>query len=78
VVITRDSIAAVTCFGRDVRHALDVRPQAEWDAVHRLIASGLNDCAVARHRHPAPDGQGLAPPRFEWIGKGSPEQLPAV
>ena len=25
-----------------------MRPQSEWDEVHRLIASGLNDCAVAR------------------------------
>jgi hypothetical protein len=25
-----------------------VRSQAEWDEVHRLIASGLNDCAIAR------------------------------
>ena len=25
-----------------------MRPQSEWDQVHRLIASGLNDCAVAR------------------------------
>jgi hypothetical protein len=25
-----------------------VRSQAEWDEVHRLIASGMNDCAIAR------------------------------
>lgn len=25
-----------------------MRSQAEWDEVHRLIASGLNDCAIAR------------------------------
>jgi len=25
-----------------------VRSQTEWEAVHRLIASGMNDCAIAR------------------------------
>lgn len=25
-----------------------MRSQAEWDEVHRLIASGMNDCAIAR------------------------------
>ena len=38
----------MTCLGRGVGHAFDVRSQAEWDAVHRLIASAMNDCAIAR------------------------------
>jgi hypothetical protein len=29
-------------------HPAPVRSQAQWEAVHGLIASGLNDCAVAR------------------------------
>ena len=36
------------CLGRVVGHAGQVRPQAEWDEVHRLIATGFNDCAIAR------------------------------
>ena len=34
--------------GTPVRHPRHVRSQAEWETVHELIASGLNDCTIAR------------------------------
>jgi len=38
----------LTQAGSGLAHSGQVRSQAEWDEVHRLIASGLNDCAIAR------------------------------
>jgi len=38
----------LTCAGSKLGQSGQVRSQAEWDEVHRLIAAGMNDCAIAR------------------------------
>jgi hypothetical protein len=50
-----------------IAHPAAVRSQAEWDEAHRLIASGMNDCAIARatgiNRRTVVDGRHQGPIR---------------